>query len=244
MKAPWCFTGASHYAKIICKSCQKGGIIEYKEIIYSVEGQVAVITLNRPEAMNALTHLTHTELHQAIDDANKDDNIRVIVITGAGRGFCSRDDVKVIFRSGAGYDDEQQRCRQEQLKWIQGGSLGGDGGVLLLLPRLVGLAKAYELILTTDIIDDEEAYRIGLVNKVVPHEELMSATLELANKIASKPPISVRLAKEGIRRCLKMPLDEFKQWHAFAFTFCQGTDDHRDGAQAFMEKIEPVFKGK
>jgi len=270
--------------------------MEYKEIMYSVEGQVAVITLNRPEAMNALTHLTHAELHQAIDEANKDDNIRIIVITGAGKGFCSGDDVKTIFRSGAGYDDEAQRRREAQLKWMQGGSLGGGGGLLLeinkpsiaavngaavgygcdltlmcdmriasdkarfgevflrvglipdeallLLPRLVGLAKAYELILTTDIIDAEEAYRIGLVNKIVPHEDLMSATLELANKIASKPPISVRLAKEGIRRCLKMPVDEFKQWHAFAFTFCQGTEDHREGARAFVEKREPVFKGK
>ena len=257
---------------------------------------MAVITLNRPAAMNALTHLTHAELHQAIDDANKDDIIRVIVITGAGRGFCSRDDVKVIFRSGAGYDDEAQRRRGEQLKWMQGGGLFGGGRILLeinkpsiaavngaavgygcdltlmcdmriasdkarfgevflrvglipdeallLLPRLVGLAKAYELILTTDIIDAEEAYRIGLVNKVVPHEELMNATLKLANKIASKPPISVRLAKEGIRRCLKMPVDEFKQWHSFAFAFCQGTEDHREGARAFVEKREPVFKGK
>lgn len=128
MKAPRCFTGASHYAKIICKSCQKEGTMEYKEIMYSVEGQVAVITLNRPEAMNALTHLIHVELHQAINEANKDDNIRVIVITGAGRGFCSGDDVKVIFRSGTGYDDEQQRRRQEQLKWMQGGVLVGVAG--------------------------------------------------------------------------------------------------------------------
>jgi 2-(1,2-epoxy-1,2-dihydrophenyl)acetyl-CoA isomerase len=270
----------------------------YEEIIYAVENRnVAVITLNRPDAMNALTHKTHAELLQAIEEANKDNNIRVIVITGAGRGFCSGDDVKVIFRGGQGYgEEEEQRRREAQLGWMQGGSLGGGGGILLhinkpsiaavngaavgygcdltlmcdmrvasdrarfgevflrvglipdeahvLLPRLVGLAKAYELILTTDIIDANEAYRIGLVNKVVPHEQLMSATMELAAKIASKPPISVQLVKEGIRRGLKMPLDEFRQWHAFAFTFCQGTEDHREGAKAFVEKREPVFKGK
>jgi len=270
----------------------------YEEIIYSVEkGNIAVITLNRPDAMNALTHKTHQELLEALEGAARDHNIRVIVLTGAGRGFCSGDDVKVIFRAGEGYgEDEAQRFRQRQLDFLQGGNLGGGGGILLeinkptiaavngaavgygcdlalmcdmriasdrarfgevflrvglipdeahlLLPRLVGLAKAYELILTTDIIDANEAYRIGLVNKVVPHEQLMSATMELAAKIASKPPLSVRLAKEGIRRGLKIPLDEFKQWHAMAFTFCQGTEDHREGAKAFVEKREPKFKGK
>ena len=114
----------------------------------------------------------------------------------------------------------------------------------IILPRLVGLAKAYELILTTDIIDAEEAYRIGLVNKVVPHEQLMTATLELAAKIASKPPISVRLAKEGIRRGLGMPLAEWKQWESFAMSYCFGTEDHREGAQAFVEKREPKFSGR
>ena len=270
----------------------------YEEIIYRIENKnIAVITLNRPEAMNALTHKTHAELYQAIEEANRDSNIRVIVLTGAGRGFCSGDDVKVIFRAGEGYSaEEEQRRREEQLGWLQGGTLGGGGRILLhinkpsiaavngaavgygcdltlmcdmrvasdrarfgevflrvglipdeaqvLLPRLVGLAKAYELILTTDIIDANEAYRIGLVNKVVPHEQLLPAAMELATKIASKPPISVQLAKEGIRRGLKMPLEEFSQWHSFAFTYCQGTEDHQEGSKAFVEKREPKFRGR
>ena len=115
---------------------------------------------------------------------------------------------------------------------------------LLLLPRLVGLAKAYELVLTTDIIDAQEAYRIGLVNRVVPHDELMPAALELAGKIVNKPPLSVKLAKEGIRKGLDIPMDEWKQWHSFAMSYCFSTEDHREGATAFAEKREPVFKGK
>lgn len=272
--------------------------MSYEELIYSVEnGNIAVITLNRPDAMNALTHRTHAELAEAITQANQDDAIRVIIITGAGRGFCSGDDVKSIFLGGDASPEERQRAyRQEQLGYLQGRHMSGGSEALLtinkpsiaavngaavgygcdtallcdmriasdrarfgevflrvglipdegllLLPRLVGMAKAYELILTTDVIDAEEAYRIGLVNKVVPHEELMPATLEMAARIASKPPISVRLAKEGIRRGLNMPVDEWKQWHSFAMRFCFGTEDHQEGARAFVEKREPEFKGR
>jgi len=138
------------------------------------------------------------------------------------------------------------RVASEQARFgeafLRVGLIPDEGQVLL--PRLVGLAKAYEMILTTDIIDAKEAYRIGLVNKVVPVEQLMSTTFELAAKIASKPPISVQLAKEGIRKGLNIPLDEWKQWYSIAFSFCSTTEDHREGARAFVEKRDPRFKGK
>ena len=267
--------------------------MEYKEIIYKTEGQVAIITLNRPEAMNALTVTTHIELTQAVEQANKDDKVRVIVLTGAGKGFCSGDDVKQVFLSS---EETLEKGREARLKHIQGEHVFSGGHILLeinkpsiaavngaavgygcdlalmcnmriasekarfgevflrvglmpdeslvLLPRLVGLAKTYELVLTTDIIDAREAERIGLVNRVVPHEELMTATMELANKISKKPPIAVKLTMEGIRRGLSLPLEKFMRYHALAFTFCSETEDHIEGSKAFVEKREPVFKGK
>ena len=126
--------------------------------------------------------------------------------------------------------------------YLRRGLIPDEGQILL--PRLVGLAKAYEMMMTTDIIDAAEADKIGLVNKVVPHDELMPATLEMATKIVNKPPLSIRLLKEGVRRGLNMPLDEWKQWHAFAFPYISATEDHTEGAKAFAEKREPNFKGR
>lgn len=267
--------------------------MKFKEILYTIEGPVAMITLNRPERMNALTMTTHQELDQAIHLADKDDQIKVIVITGTGKGFCSGDDVKDIFLSP---EEAKMKTREVRLSFLQGGHLPGGGHrlleinkpsiaavngaavgygcdlalmcnmrvaserarfgevflrvglipdeALILLSKLVGLAKAYEMVLTTDILDATQAEKIGLVNKVVPHEQLMSATMELANKIASKPPIAVRLAMEGIRRGLNWPMKDFMEWHASAFTFCTETEDHLEGSKAFIEKRQPVFKGK
>ena len=104
----------------------------YKEIIYSLEGQIAIITLNRPDTMNALTLVTHEELAQAIDEANKDDRIRVIVLTGAGRGFCSGDDVKAIFLSP---EEETFKGREVRLKQLQGERLPGGGHELLKINK-------------------------------------------------------------------------------------------------------------
>ena len=274
--------------------------MSYEEILYEVrDDHIAVITLNRPDVMNALSHKTHEELGKAFESAEQDPQVRVVIITGAGRGFCSGDDVKSIFLASTASgtaQDSAQRYRDQQLGYLQDERMDGGGALLLkmntptiaavngaavgygcdmalmcdmrvaserarfgevflrvgmipdegmlILPRLVGIAKAYELILTTDIIDAQEADKIGLVNRVVPHEELMSSALQLAGAIANKPPIALRLAKEGIRKGLHLSLDEWKQWHSFAMSFCFSSEDHKEGARAFAEKREPKFQGK
>ena len=118
-----------------------------------------------------------------------------------------------------------------------------DGGASLLLPQIVGMEKALELCYTGDILDAGEAERIGMVSRVVPHEELMTRALELAEKIAGNPPVAVELTKrlmwEGIRNRLREQL----LLETYAQNVCRGTQDHKEAVSAFMQKREPQFKG-
>ena len=264
----------------------------YEHIEYKVSDHIATVIINRPEVMNALSFQTHQELAQAINEADVNDEVRVIIITGSGWAFCSGDDVNEIFLG----DSPANKYKELQLGYLQKETIEGGGSKLLttnkptiaavngpavgygcdislmcdmrvasekakfgevflrvglipdeaqlILPRLVGLAKAYELMLTTDIIDAQEAEKIGLVNKVVPHDELMPAALELANKIANKPPIAAQLTKEGVRRGLNMPIEAWKQWYSQTLLYCFTTEDHQEGARAFIEKRPAVYKGK
>jgi enoyl-CoA hydratase/carnithine racemase len=265
----------------------------YKDLLYAAEGHVAVITLNRPETMNSLTMETHDEIAKAIQQADDDKDVRVIVITGAGKGFCSGDDVNQVFLGGEEKDWHGRgtafghllgkhlpsgarsllKISKPSIAAVNGAAVGygcdialmcnmriaserarfGEVFVrvglmpdesLLILPRLVGLGKAYELLLSAEVIDAREAERIGLVNKVVPHEKLMDAAMELANKIAKMAPLAVQLTVEGVRRGLNWDLEEFSQYHARALSFCTETEDHREGSRAFVEKRQPEFRGQ
>ena len=272
-------------------------LMKYEDIIYSREKNIAIITLNRPKVLNALTLRLIGEFNDAVNEANKDDSVRVIVITGSGRAFCAGDDVKNMFGTDEAPGEEVKvKGREMELAYLEHERLYSGAGILLTinkpliaavngvaagygctiailcdiriasekarfaelflqvglipgeglfqLPKVVNLGKAYEMFLTAEIIDADEAYRIGLVNRVVPHEQLMTATMELAAKIASRPPIAVRLIKEGIRKGLALPGDEFNQWKSLAQRFCLSSQDHKEASRAFIEKRSPVVKGK
>jgi enoyl-CoA hydratase len=123
------------------------------------------------------------------------------------------------------------------------GIIPGDGATQRL-PRLVGFGRAMELVLTGDFIDAEEAYRIGLVNKVVPPEELMEAAKKLAGKIAKKAPLAIQFAKEAVNRSLEVGIYEGLAHESYLHALACATEDKKEGVQAFLEKRKPDFKGK
>ncbi len=119
-----------------------------------------------------------------------------------------------------------------------------DWGGIYFLARLVGYAKAAELIFTGDSIDAVEALRIGLVNRVVPHENLASATKELARKIVQNAPLPISLAKRGLQNSYKMDLAQALDYEAYAVGICGNTEDRIEGFKSFLEKRDPNFQGR
>ena len=266
----------------------------YSDIFYDKRDAVATVTINRPQAMNAATIQTYREMTDALRDAERDDSIRVVVLTGAGRGFCAGDDVKAIFLNPE-FREAKPEKRQEVEEWrthepvgldflieypkptiasVNGPAVGygcdialmcdmricsdqarfgevfirrgliPEAGGLLILPRLVGLARAYELILSGDIIDAAEAERIGMVNKVVPHAQLGEATAAFAHKITSQAPLAQRLAKAALRVGLNLNLPYFYDYQRHGQHLMLSSKDHLEGARSFVEKRPAEFKGE
>ncbi|MBQ4650778.1 MAG: enoyl-CoA hydratase/isomerase family protein [Firmicutes bacterium] len=246
---------------------------------------IAVLTINRPETLNALSGDVLDELDAIIDDISKKDYLRALILTGAGRAFVAGADL--VIQSKFNYDEafawSQKGCRIFQkiedlgipvIAAVNGFALGGGCELALAcdiiiasdkakfgqpevnlgvtpgfagtqrLTRKIGSFKAKELILTAVHITAEEAKSIGLVNKVVPHEELLDAALEMALLIASKAPVAVRNSIEAINNAVNMSqADGIKEEHRL-FASCFNTEDLSIGMNAFFNKEKPKFKNK
>lgn len=263
-------------------------MLKPKSFLYEVRDGVATITLNRPERLNALTFEVYRELTDAFAALRQEDEVRAVVITGAGRAFCSGGDVHDIIGELFSKDMEGllefTRMTCELIRniralpkpviaslngttagagacialasdiriagpsakiaflFVRVGLSGADMGAAHLLPRLVGLAKATEMLYTGDFLSAEEAERIGLYNRVVAAEDLETETRALAERLARGPSFAIGITKEMLNRELDVSLDTALEWEAQAQSICMQHPDYREAYEAFVEKREPRFK--
>lgn len=271
--------------------------MDFETIILKKEDHIATLTLNRPEKRNALNFRAMGELVTAIEDIANDETSRVLVITGAGRAFCSGGEYSTasgtpaalvtgedattapefyaFYRKvpsriclglqnldiptiamvngpavGAGFDlalgcdirvgSENARF---SVAWTRMGLVAAFGGTWLL-PRVVGIAKAAELIFTGRFVEAEEAERMGILNKLVPAQELERETMELAHQIAAGPSVCIRLSKMNLYKGLEVDLCTALQLLGTSQSIALKTEDAAEAAMAFREKREPLFRGK
>lgn len=271
-----------------------------KDLIYEKEGRVATLTLNRPEKLNSFSPGMILDLVAALKEAQCDDGVRAIVLTGAGKAFCTGGDVTAM-KDGNGFfrpdpllppaEPFPLHIKNSLWKLIQrvpltfeeidkpviaavnGDAIGagcdlalmcdlrftadtarfseayvhlglvpGDGGAYFL-PRVVGTAKALELLWTGEFIDAAEALRIGLVNRVVPAGELLATAAGFAARLAAGPPLAISMTKravyQGMRTDLRTALDTVSSHMAVVVQ----TEDHQEGVRAVLERRKPHFKG-
>lgn len=248
-------------------------------------GRVEILTINRPEKLNALSEGVRQDLLACLAELETDAGVGVVVLTGAGeKSFIAGADIAEF--EGRSPFDQRWAMRSPRIfdvmasfpkpvvAMINGYCLGGGmelamscdlrvasdrarfgqpeinlglipgGGGTQRLPRLVGLGQAMRLILTGEMIGAEEALRLGLVEMVVPHEELRSRTLELAEKIAAKSPLTLRVAKEAVRASERLALEEGLLYERDLFCLCFSSEDKVEGVSAFLEKRQPQWKGR
>ena len=257
----------------------------YDTIKYEVKGPLAYVTINRPEALNALNRTVLEELFDVFNKIDADSNIRAVILTGAGRSFVAGADIVQMStmtvaegRAFAAYGQKVmnfiEKTEKPVIAAVNGFALGGGCELAMAcdfriasakakfgqpevglgitpgfggtqrLSKLVGKGMAKLLILTADTIGAEEAMRIGLVEKVVAPEDLLATCEEIAGKIAAKAPIAVSMAKTCINKGYHLDLFSGSALEAEAFGGCFGTEDQKEGMQAFIEKRPAEFKNR
>src|SRR5947207_6385013 len=258
-----------------------------KGFLYDQRDGIGTITLNRPERLNAITFEVYRELTDAFATLRDEPDVRVVVITGAGRAFCSGGDVRDIIGELQGRDAEglleftrltcelirnmrelpkpiiaslngttagagacialasDIRIAAEEAKiafiFVKVGLSGADMGATYLLPRVIGLSKATELLMTGDFVEAAEAERIGLYNRVVPRDPLETATSEFAEKLAGGPALGLAKTKEMLNREMHMGFESALEAEAVAQALCMQTPDFKEAHAAFIEKREARF---
>jgi enoyl-CoA hydratase/carnithine racemase len=278
-----------------------------QETLYNVANRVATITLNRPDKLNAWTALMESEVRSHMESAEQDDEVRVIVLTGAGRGFCAGADMSLlsaVAERGLDYRDSDDRGREHVLHnegnrrqgvpadfqkrysyfpaigkpviaAINGPVVGlglvialycdvrlasdasrfgttfarrgliAEYGMAWMLPRIIGIANALDLLFSARTIDAAEALRMGLVNRVLPNEAFLEKAQESAQELASTvSPRSLRIIKRQVYEAMSQPLAEAFDISVREMMECFRTEDFKEGVAHFVEKRPAAFTGK
>ena len=267
----------------------------YETLIFEKEGGVGMITLNRPERLNAINLQLILELDEVLDELYGDREVKSVILTGAGRGFCAGADIKEAAPPSSSqrpegtaapsarrrpvgqrytFHNKLEDLAKPVIAAINGPCNGGGvelaldcdlriaseaadfgmgevnlgvipaGGGTARLPRLIGPARAKEFMYFGNRIDAQEAYRLGLVNKVVPAEELIPEAKRWAAQLADKPPLSLTMLKSCINIGMQMSLLDAIDYEAKCHAILLNSEDRMEGLKAFVEKRKPVFKGR
>jgi len=266
--------------------------MEYEGLILEKKESIAILTLNRPHRLNALTaEMSNELLPKIFKEIQDDDTVRLLIITGKGKGFCTGADV-VLFNEAAEAGKLQEtlepraqtiggafvlslyNLEKPVIAAVNGVAAGGgvsiallsdirivseralfnlafvkrglipDCGCTFLMPRLIGTARCFEYMYTGDTIDAVEAERIGLVNKVVPHEKLLDETIALASSIVAGPPLALAQIKRAVHFGLLNNLEQQLYFETYAQKNLFGSEDFREGLDSFHNRRDPHFKGR
>ena len=257
-----------------------------ENVLYEKKGAIACVTLNRPKVLNALNGKTWENLRTAFEQARDDDEVRGVILTGAGdKAFIAGADISELAHLSAVEGEESSSNGQAVLNLVEnlckpviaainGFALGGGcetamactiriavesakfgqpevklgvlpgAGGTQRLPRLVGKGRALQLILSGEMITAQEAWRIGLVNEVVPAANLISRAEAILKQIFANAPIAIKHSLQAVNKGMETSQDEGMALEASFFGICAGTEDKREGTSAFLEKRAPRFQGR
>jgi enoyl-CoA hydratase len=260
--------------------------MSYENLKIEKRDGIAVLTINRPDKLNALNQRTMQELDAAFSSFESDEGIRGVIVTGAGeKAFVAGADIGELAAQtptegrefslyGQRVLDRIERLGKPVVAALNGYALGGGCELAMAchvriaaegarlgtpevtlgimcgyagtqrLPRLVGKGRALEILLTGQMVDAQEAHRIGLVNRVVPRESLLNEAEGLLRKMLANGPIALRFSLEAVRAGLEMPFAEAQDHEATLFGLICTTDDMKEGTKAFLEKRPAKFQGK